>query len=114
MQADDRTQRLATEGIAPMARAGVFARIFMSVVEFSERLNLRYAKFGNPFVYDNALFSWVVDIERNWKLIRSELDRVLVRRSELPNVQDITLDARFITQDAGWKIFLLTAYGIKS
>ena len=114
MQADDRTQRLATEGIAPMARVGIFARIFMSVVEFSERLNLRYAKFGNPFVYDNALFPWVADIERNWKLVRSELDRVLVRRSELPNVQDITLDARSITQDAGWKIFLLTAYGIKS
>jgi ornithine lipid ester-linked acyl 2-hydroxylase len=114
MQADDRTQRLATEGIAPMARVGIFARIFMIVVEFSERLNLRYAKFGNPFVYDNALFPWVADIERNWELVRSELDRVLVRRSELPNVQDITLDARSITQDPGWKIFLLTAYGIKS
>lgn len=114
MQADDRTQRFATEGISPMARVGIFARIFMSVVEFSERLNLRNAKFGNPFIYDNALFPWVADIERNWKLVRSELDRVLVRRSELPNVQDITLDARSITQDAGWKIFLLTAYGIKS
>jgi beta-hydroxylase len=83
MQADQRTQRLATEGIAPMARVGIFARIFMIVVEFSERLNLRYAKFGNPFVYDNALFPWVADIERNWKLIRSELDRVIMRRSEL-------------------------------
>jgi aspartyl/asparaginyl beta-hydroxylase (cupin superfamily) len=114
MQADDRTQRLATEGIAPMARVGIFARIFMIVVEFSERLNLRYAKFGNPFVYDNALFPWVADVERNWKVVRSELDRILVRRCELPNVQDITLDARSITQDAGWKIFLLTAYGIKS
>jgi beta-hydroxylase len=115
MQADDRTtQRLATEGITPMGRVGIFARFFMGVVEFSERLNLRYAKFGNPFVYDNALFPWVADIERNWKLVRSELDRVLVRRSEFPNVQDITLDARSITQDAGWKIFVLTAYGIKS
>jgi aspartyl/asparaginyl beta-hydroxylase (cupin superfamily) len=114
MQANDKAQRLATEGIAPMARAGVFARFFMSVVEFSERLNLRYAKFDNPCVYDNALFPWVVDIERNWKLVRSELDRILARRSELPNVQDITVDARSITKDAGWKIFLLTAYGIKS
>ena len=114
MQADDRTQRLATEGIAPMARVGIFARIFMIVVEFSERLNLRYAKFGNPFVYDNALFPWVADVERNWKVVRSELDRILVRRNELPNIQDITMDARSITNDAGWKIFLLMAYGIKS
>jgi ornithine lipid ester-linked acyl 2-hydroxylase len=32
----------------------------------------------------------------------------------LPNVQDITVDAQSITQDAGWKMFLLTAYGITS
>ena len=113
MQADD-TQRLATDGIAPMARAGVFARIFMRVVELSERLNLRYAKYGNPFIYDNALFPWAVDLERHWKMVRSELDGVLLRRSELPNVQDISVDARSITKDAGWKIFVLTAYGIKS
>src|ERR1044072_5907549 len=101
MQADDRTQHLATEGIAPMARVGIFARIFMSLVYLSERLSLRSPTRGSPLVYDNALFPWAADIERNWKRVRSQLDRILVRRSELPNVQDITLDARSITQDAG-------------
>jgi aspartyl/asparaginyl beta-hydroxylase (cupin superfamily) len=110
----DEVQRLATEGIAPMDRPGVFARLFMVIVQCVERLNLRYAKFGNPSVYDNKLFPWVAGIEQHWKTIRSELDRVLVRRNELPNIQDITLDARSITNDAGWKIFLLVAYGIKS
>ena len=92
----DEVQRPATEGITPMDRPGVFARFFMAVVQFAERLNLRYAKFGNPCVYDNKLFPWVTKIEENWKTIRSELDRVLVRRNELPNVQDITVDARAI------------------
>jgi aspartyl/asparaginyl beta-hydroxylase (cupin superfamily) len=107
-------QRLATEGIAPMDRPGFFARFFMAVVAFAERLNLRYAKLGNPCVYDNRLFPWVAGIESNWRTIRGELDRVLTRRNELPNVQDITVDAKAITADAGWKIFLLVAYGIKS
>jgi hypothetical protein len=40
-------QRLATEGIASIERPGVFARFFMAVVQFAERLNLRYTKFGN-------------------------------------------------------------------
>src|SRR5215204_964518 len=102
-QANGEAQHLATEGIAPMARPGVFARIFMTVVEFSERLNLRYAKFGNPCVYDSRLFPWVGDVESNWKLVRGELDRILLRGGELPNVQDITLDAQSITKDAGWK-----------
>jgi ornithine lipid ester-linked acyl 2-hydroxylase len=107
-------QRLATQGIAPMDRPGVLVRFFMAVVQFAERLNLRYAKFGNPCVYDNELFPWVAGIESNWTTIRNELDRVLVRRHEFPNVQDITVDAQAITQDAGWKIFLLVAYGIRS
>jgi ornithine lipid ester-linked acyl 2-hydroxylase len=107
-------QRLATEGIVPMDRAGVIARFFMAVVQLAERLNLRYAKFGNPWVYDNRLFPWVASIESSWKTIRIELDRVLARTNELPNVQDITLDATAITKDDGWKIFLFVAYGIKS
>lgn len=110
----DEVQHLTTEGIAPMDRLGVFARFFMAVVQFAERLNLGYAKFGNPCVYDNRLFPWVAGIESNWSTIRGELDRVLARRNELPNVQDITVDARAITTDGGWKIFLLVAYGIKS
>jgi aspartyl/asparaginyl beta-hydroxylase (cupin superfamily) len=107
-------QRLATEGIAPMDRPGLLLGLFMAVVQFAERLNLRYAKFGNPCVYDNDLFPWVAAVESNWTAIRSELDRVLVRRDEFPNVQDITVDARAITKDAGWKTFLLTAYGVRS
>ena len=59
-------------------------------------------------------FPWVADIEKNWAEIRSELDRVLLRRSELPNIQDITKDAKSITVDSGWKIFLFVAYGIES
>jgi aspartyl/asparaginyl beta-hydroxylase (cupin superfamily) len=112
--ADDQGHYLTTDGIAPMVRPGGFARLFMTVVEFTERLNLRYAKFGNPCVYDNKLFPWVVRLESNWRLIRRELDNVLNRGGALPNIQDITVDARSITNDAGWKIFLLTAYGIKS
>lgn len=108
------TQQLDTEGIAPMDRPGLFARFFMSVVGRVERLNLRYAKYGSPCVYDNALFPWVADIEKNWTEIRTELDRVLLRRSELPNIQDITADAKSITVDSGWKIFLFVAYGIES
>jgi ornithine lipid ester-linked acyl 2-hydroxylase len=110
----DEVQRRATPGLAPMDRPGALVRFFMAVVQFAERLNLRYAKFGNPCVYDNKLFPWVAGIESNWIAIRSELDRVLMRGRELPNIQDITLDAKAITQDAGWKIFLLVAYGIRS
>jgi aspartyl/asparaginyl beta-hydroxylase (cupin superfamily) len=111
---DGLQQRRATEGIAPINRLGALARLFMAVAEFAEGLNLRYAKLGNPCFYDNADFPWVAEIESEWRLIRQELDRVLPRTNELPNIQEITLDAASITRDSGWKVFLLVAYGIKS
>lgn len=107
-------QRLATDGIDSMSRPGVVTRTFMGIVAFAERLNLRLARHGNPCVYDNATFPWVAGIETEWQAIRRELDRILKRRDDLPNVQDITVDAQSITQDSGWKIFLFTAYGITS
>jgi ornithine lipid ester-linked acyl 2-hydroxylase len=107
-------QNWATEGVAPLDRRGFVARVFMAIVRLAERLNLQFAKFGAPCIYDNSTFPWSQTLERDWRKIRAELDRVLVRSEELPKVQDITLDAATITQDAGWKIFVLVAYGVKS
>ena len=103
-----------TEGIAPMERPGAVVRLFMAIVAFAERLNVTCAKRGNPCVYDNAAFPWAAGIEREWRAVRTELDAVMVRRAELPNVHDITADAASISRDAGWKIFPFIAYGIRS
>jgi beta-hydroxylase len=83
-------------------------------VNFAERLNLRQARLGNPPVYDNVQFPWVKELEREWRIIRVELDGVLARKDDLPNIQDITPDARAITVDEGWKTFIFIAYGVKS
>jgi beta-hydroxylase len=92
----------------------VAERVLMAILALAERLNVRYAKLGNPGVYENAHFAWVAEIEAEWRTIREELDRVLARRAALPKIQDVTPDAGSITQDAGWKIFLFAAYGTRS
>jgi aspartyl/asparaginyl beta-hydroxylase (cupin superfamily) len=104
----------ATPGIAAMDRPGTFARLLLATVAFAERLNARQARLGNPPVYDNVQFPWVERLEREWRTIRSDLDRVLARKNDLPNIQDITPDARAITTDDGWKTFIFLAYGVKS
>src|SRR4029453_11360437 len=106
--------RWKTEGIASMERPGAVARLFLRIVRFIERLNLKLSRLGNPSVYDLAVFPWAAGVEREWLLIRDELDRVLVRKAELPNVQDLTADAAALSRDAGWKIFPLVAYGLRS
>lgn len=107
-------QTWKTDGVAGMERPGALARAFMAMVRFVERLNLRYAKHGNPSLYRTDVFPWARAIERDWRLIREELDRVLARKADLPNVQDITPDATSISRDASWKIFPLIAYGIRA
>jgi ornithine lipid ester-linked acyl 2-hydroxylase len=108
-------QAFQTEGLeATMLRPSLVARFFMRVVAFAERLNLKYSRVGNPPVYDPATFPWVAEIEAEWRLIRAELDRVLVRQGDLPAFQAISTDVATITKDDRWKTFFLVGFGIKS
>ena len=111
---DEPVQAFATEGIKPMSRPGLAVRWLMAVVAWAERLNLRCSKVGNPAIYDTSLFPWVPEIEREWRMMRDELDRVLLRKHELPNIQAISPDADAITQDAGWKTFVFVGYALRS
>jgi len=108
------TQRFATDGIKPLARPSGITRLFMRVVAFVERLNITCSKVGNPPIYDNAVFPWTKEVEREWPAIRAELDRVLVRQADLPGFHEISSDVATISQDRGWKTFLLSGYGFKS
>src|SRR5690606_25645691 len=87
-------QKFGTEGIAAMDRPSRITRFFMGIVSWAEGLNLKYAKLGNPPVYDNATFPWAAEIEKEWTTIRKELDKVLLRQSELPSFQDISTDVK--------------------
>jgi len=107
-------QTFGTAGIKPMTRPSLATRAFMTVVAFVERLNLTFSKVGNPPIYDNAVFPWTKDIERDWRTIRAELDRVLKRKDELPGFHELATDVASISKDRGWKTFLLAGYGFKS
>jgi len=107
-------QTFGTSDMAPMSRPSPVTRFFMSMVAWAERLNLKHSAVGNPPVYDNATFPWAAEIEREWPLIRKELEQVLVRQSELPSFHDISTDVQTISKDSAWKTFFLAGYGLSS
>jgi ornithine lipid ester-linked acyl 2-hydroxylase len=107
-------QKFGTEGIKPMGRASLAVRLLMGLVSAVERLNLSCSKVGNPAIYDNAVFPWTKQIEMQWCEIRAELDKVLVRKEELPGFHEISTDVLTTSQDNGWKTYLLTGYGVSS
>jgi ornithine lipid ester-linked acyl 2-hydroxylase len=112
--AQEAAQHFGTDGIKPMGRPSLVTRITMCIVAFAERLNLAFSKVGNPPIYDNSVFPWTRDIERAWPSIRTELDRILIRQEDLPGFHEISSDVATISQDRGWKTFLLAGYGFKS
>jgi beta-hydroxylase len=60
------------------------------------------------------VFDWIPDLEASWRLMRAELDQVLVYRDALPNFQDISVDQASITDDDGWKTYFFSGYGFRS
>lgn len=108
-------QKRKTEGLEDtMSRPGLVNRALMAVVGWAERLNLRYARLGNPPVHDNRAFPWAAEVEREWPLIRAELDRIMTRKDELPGFHEISGEVRSISADRDWKTFLICAFGLKS
>ena len=110
----DPVQNFGTAGIKPLERPSLLTRAFMAVVAFVERLNLACSKVGNPPIYDKAVFPWTAALEREWRAIRAELDRVLTRKDDLPGFHELATDVASISQDRGWKTFFLCGYGFRS
>jgi len=107
-------QKFGTEGFKPMGRPSPIVRAFMAIVAAVERLNLKYSKVGNSAIYDSAVFPWAKDVEAEWLLIRAELDKVLVRKDDLPGFHEISADVMQTSSDKGWKTFMLAGYGVTS
>ncbi|WP_040489137.1 aspartyl/asparaginyl beta-hydroxylase domain-containing protein [Fulvimarina pelagi] len=108
-------QKFKTEGLEDtMGGGGFAARTVQSLVDRAEKLNLKHSAVGNPPVFPTDAFPWAREVESEWKLIRAELDKLLVRKGELPAFHEISSEVRSISSDKDWKTFFLCGYGIKS
>lgn len=110
-----KTQKAKTEGLEDtMSRGGFVAKAVQTLVDGAEKLNLRHSAVGNPAVYPTDDFPWAREVEAEWTAIRAELDKVLVRKGDLPAFHEISSEVRSISSDQNWKTFFLCGYGIKS
>ena len=75
---------------------------------------MMFLRDGKKTFFDPESFPWVATVEAEWMAIRKELDRLLVRRDEIPNFQDISEKQKALTEGEQWKMFYLYAYGVKA
>ena len=97
-----------------MERPTLVTRFFMQIVGWVEHLNLTLDRVGNPPIYDKAIFPWTRVIESEWRTNPRHFDHVLTRKDELPGFHELATDVSAISQDRGWKTFLLAGYGFSS
>jgi ornithine lipid ester-linked acyl 2-hydroxylase len=69
---------------------------------------------GHKTFFDPGEFLWVAPVEEEWKVVRRELESLLVRREEIPNFQDLSEHQRTLTEGEDWKTFWFCAYGLKA
>ncbi len=79
-----------------------------------ERFIGRRSLVGDATFFPLERFPWVEEVERNWEVIREEVERLLEHQAALPNFQEISKDQIEITDDDRWKTFFLYGYGFEA
>ena len=104
-------QRMTPELQANIGDQTALARLGLALMRWIEYRNLKYSTVGSPPVYDTRTFPWASEVEAATPAIRAELDRLLVRRDELPGFHEIARDVEAISVDTNWRTFMLCGYG---
>jgi aspartyl/asparaginyl beta-hydroxylase (cupin superfamily) len=84
------------------------------LLKLIDRLIARASLVPNQPFFDPVDFAWTAELEAGFPAIRAELDRVLERRDDLPNFQDISTDQYTLTDDDRWKTYFFYGYGFRS
>ena len=97
-----------------MPPTGLMGRAVASFLDFAEWCFAKFSRVGDKPVFSRDDFAWVGAVEADWRAIRAELDRIMQRRDELPNFQDISTAVNLIQHDNNWKTFMFFGYGATS
>lgn len=73
----------------------------------------RDSRVSNAPVLDPALMPWTAMLEKNWKVIRGELDVILKQRNDIPPLGQISPDHARTAADKRWQSFFLLGYGVQ-
>jgi ornithine lipid ester-linked acyl 2-hydroxylase len=69
---------------------------------------------GNHEFFSVQSFTWISQLEKNWKIIADELAEVMVELPNLPDFHEISPDQAVISKKGGWKTFFFYGYSHKS
>jgi aspartyl/asparaginyl beta-hydroxylase (cupin superfamily) len=109
-------QRKAMVGDAP-AQPGVDAEVaqarHLRTRIAAHEASIMSLPAGQRRFFETSEFPWIARFEREWRLIRSELDLLLQAIEHLPDYQSIEKGQSSLTTDQRWKVFFFEAFGLR-
>lgn len=83
----------------------------MAVAIMAAEFVIRRTADGRRAYFDAAIFPWAAGLEAVWRESRAELDQVLAERDRIPPFQVVSEEQYSITNDAGWRVYVLSVFG---
>jgi beta-hydroxylase len=69
---------------------------------------------GDPPVFDTAKFPWAIELEKNYDVIRQELQGILAMREYIPFFHELSRDQKRISTGENWRTFFLKGFGYEA
>ena len=88
-------------------------RIMYSISIFFRNFFGGQSTVGDEPLLKNIDFSFIPEIEKNWKLIYSEMENILKFRNLIPAFHEVSKDQKTISKRNKWKTFGLFGFGYK-
>ena len=88
-------------------------RIMYSISIFFRNFFGRQSTVRDEPVLKNIDFSFIPEIEKNWKLIYLEMENILKFRNLIPAFHEVSKDQKSISKGNKWKTFGLFGFGYK-
>lgn len=85
----------------------------MKLLPVLDRAFVHWSAIPDYQIFPNALFPWTLELEANWRRIRTEAERVLKDMNRVPPVRRVSPDHELIARDDRWRGFILWGYGLR-
>jgi aspartyl/asparaginyl beta-hydroxylase (cupin superfamily) len=100
-----------TEPLKQPIHERVISKVFLLLMLIGETLIWKTTRSSKQPFFKTDSFEWVPLLEKNWQVIRSELDKVLMERDNIPAFHKISSEQEALGTDNGWKVFIFYVFG---
>jgi ornithine lipid ester-linked acyl 2-hydroxylase len=108
---DEQSSAIARASNENQPQPSAITRRLMAALAWISQQNLRCSIHGRGEIFVAADLPWVAPLEANWRIIRGELARLMMRKDAVSAFHESGGNPLELAQDRGWRTAPLLSYG---